>query len=54
MLLDKKELQFYKYDGDMNASLDAVRKSINEISEQWTEDQKAHCLEETAASFKVC
>jgi len=52
MLLDKKELQFYKYDGDMNASLDAVRKSINEISEQWTEDQKAHCLEETAASFK--
>lgn len=53
MLLDSKELAFYSYDGDVNEYLDGVRRKINEMSESWTKEQKARCLEETEMSFKV-
>ena len=54
MLLDSKQLNFYKWDGDVQVLLDSVRRKINELSEGWSEQQKEHCLAETMASFKVC
>ncbi|KIZ03427.1 heme oxygenase [Monoraphidium neglectum] len=52
MILDNAELEFYKYDGDVAPLLDAVRSKINALSESWTREQKDHCLQETADTFK--
>eukprot|EP00798_Chlamydomonas_sp_ICE-L_P005182 gene5182-33577_t len=52
LILGGKDLGFYQYDGDMNEKLDGVRKSINEMAETWSEEEKAHCLEATEASFR--
>eukprot|EP00882_Tetradesmus_deserticola_P021255 GHRQ01023009.1.p1 GENE.GHRQ01023009.1~~GHRQ01023009.1.p1 ORF type:complete len:189 (+),score=66.29 GHRQ01023009.1:189-755(+) len=52
MLLDGKELKFYQYSGDVAELLDGVRASINELAEQWTREQKDHCLRETADAFQ--
>lgn len=53
MVLDNHNLNFYQWEGDVQVHLDAVRKSINGLAESWTEEQKKHCLEETAESFKM-
>lgn len=52
MILDNKNLQFYEYNGDMNELLDGVRRSINEMAETWSPEQKEHCLDATESSFK--
>lgn len=53
MLLDGYNLKFYQWDGDVNTHLDGVRRSINQLAESWTPEQKEHCLAETAESFKM-
>ncbi|XP_022755129.1 heme oxygenase 1, chloroplastic-like isoform X2 [Durio zibethinus] len=50
-ILDKKELEFYKWDGDLSQLLQTVRDKLNKVSERWTRDEKNHCLEETEKSF---
>ena len=30
-----------------------VKDQLNEVADDWTEEQKAHCLEETSKSFQV-
>ncbi|KXZ53880.1 hypothetical protein GPECTOR_6g798 [Gonium pectorale] len=53
MVLDSHTLEFYKWHtGDVNVMLDGVRRSINIMAESWSDAAKAHCLEETEASFK--
>lgn len=52
MLLDKAELEFYKYDGDLKEYLDQVKDILNEVAQNWTDEEKKHCLEETTESFK--
>lgn len=52
MLLDGKDLQFYQYVGDVQVSLEGVRKKINNMAETWSAPQKEHCLQETEKSFK--
>ncbi|OWM71747.1 hypothetical protein CDL15_Pgr005935 [Punica granatum] len=52
MLLDKKELEFYKWDGDLSQLLQNVREKLNKVAEGWTREEKNHCLEETEKSFK--
>ncbi|CAL8470900.1 g10442 [Coccomyxa elongata] len=52
MILDSRELQFYKYDGDFRAKLDDVRAQLNAVAEGWTREEKDSCLEETEKSFK--
>lgn len=52
MLLGGKALAFYEYDGDVNALLDGVRASLNELAEGWSREQKDHCLKETADAFQ--
>lgn len=53
MILDKKVLNFYQWDGDLQVSLDTVRQGINGLAETWTRDQKDSCLQETSNSFKM-
>jgi heme oxygenase len=52
MILDKKELEFYKWDGDLSQLLQNVREKLNKVAESWTREEKDHCLEETEKSFK--
>ncbi|CAH9088054.1 unnamed protein product [Cuscuta europaea] len=52
-ILNKKELEFYKWDGDISQLLQNVREKLNKVSESWTREQKNHCLEETQKSFKL-
>ncbi|XP_057967379.1 heme oxygenase 1, chloroplastic-like [Malania oleifera] len=51
-LLDKKELEFYKWDGDLSELLRNVREKLNRVAESWNREEKNHCLEETEKSFK--
>ncbi|KAH7546391.1 hypothetical protein FEM48_Zijuj01G0195600 [Ziziphus jujuba var. spinosa] len=51
-ILNKKELEFYKWDGDLSQLLQNVRDTLNKVAESWTREEKNHCLEETEKSFK--
>ncbi|KAI6681670.1 heme oxygenase 1, chloroplastic-like [Syzygium oleosum] len=51
-ILDNKELEFYKWDGELPQLLQNVRDKLNKVSESWTREEKNHCLEETEKSFK--
>lgn len=51
-ILNKKELEFYKWDGDLRQLLQNVRDKLNVVAEDWTREEKNHCLEETEKSFK--
>ncbi|THU48308.1 hypothetical protein C4D60_Mb09t24870 [Musa balbisiana] len=51
-ILDSKELQFYKWDGDLSQLLQNVRDKLNRVASSWSREEKDHCLEETEKSFK--
>ncbi|KAB1209084.1 Heme oxygenase 1, chloroplastic [Morella rubra] len=51
-ILNGKELEFYKWDGDLSQLLQNVREKLNKVAEDWTREEKNHCLEETEKSFK--
>ena len=53
MILDGRELEFYKYNGDHRPLLEDVRDKLNEVASNWSREQKDHCLGETEQSFKV-
>ncbi|RDX98055.1 Heme oxygenase 1, chloroplastic [Mucuna pruriens] len=50
-LLNNKGLEFYKWDGDLPQLLQNVRDKLNKVAEDWTREEKDHCLEETEKSF---
>lgn len=52
MILNNKELEFYKWEGELSQLLQNVRDKINRVAENWTREEKNHCLEETEKSFK--
>ncbi|KAL8149725.1 heme oxygenase 1, chloroplastic-like [Apium graveolens] len=51
-ILNGKELNFYKWEGDLSQLLQNVRDKLNKVAESWTREEKNHCLEETEKSFK--
>ncbi|KAF5828604.1 heme oxygenase 1 [Dunaliella salina] len=51
LLLDSATLKFYQWEGDVQVHLDRVRKTINELAESWTDEEKQRCLAETEQSF---
>ncbi|KAF7806383.1 heme oxygenase 1, chloroplastic [Senna tora] len=51
-ILNSKELEFYKWDGDLSQLLQNVRERLNKVAEGWSREEKNHCLEETEKSFK--
>ncbi|CAK7345512.1 unnamed protein product [Dovyalis caffra] len=42
-LLNNKELEFYKWDGDLSQLLQNVRDKLNKVAESWTREEKNHC-----------
>eukprot|EP00268_Persea_americana_P030323 TRINITY_DN2937_c0_g1_i10.p1 TRINITY_DN2937_c0_g1~~TRINITY_DN2937_c0_g1_i10.p1 ORF type:complete len:323 (-),score=62.74 TRINITY_DN2937_c0_g1_i10:317-1285(-) len=51
-LLDGRELEFYKWEGDVSEMLKDVREKLNKLGDHWTREQKSRCLKETAKSFR--
>ena len=51
-LLDGKVLNFYQWNGDVNLLLDGTKKKIDLMANQWSEEDKKACLEETMSCFK--
>uniref|UniRef100_M8BWI2 heme oxygenase (biliverdin-producing) n=1 Tax=Aegilops tauschii TaxID=37682 RepID=M8BWI2_AEGTA len=50
-ILDKKELEFYKWEGTLSQLLQNVRTTLNQVASSWSREEKDHCLEETEKSF---
>ncbi|XP_066377886.1 heme oxygenase 1, chloroplastic-like [Miscanthus floridulus] len=50
-ILNKKELEFYKWEGNLSHLLQNVRNKLNEVASSWSREEKDHCLEETEKSF---
>ncbi|KAJ0960335.1 hypothetical protein J5N97_001853 [Dioscorea zingiberensis] len=51
-ILDNKELEFYKWEGNLSQLLQNVREKLNQVANSWSREEKNHCLEETEKSFK--
>ncbi|VAI90026.1 unnamed protein product [Triticum turgidum subsp. durum] len=50
-ILNKKELEFYKWEGTLSQLLQNVRTTLNQVASSWSREEKDHCLEETEKSF---
>ncbi|EOA27611.1 hypothetical protein CARUB_v10023752mg [Capsella rubella] len=51
-LLEGKEMEFNRWEGDAQDLLKGVREKLNVLGEHWTRDEKNKCLKETAKAFK--
>jgi heme oxygenase len=51
LLLEKKTLEFYKWDGDLNKTKETVKASIEKIAASWSREEKDLCVGATAAAF---
>lgn len=52
LLLDRKTLEFYKWDGDLNEIKGAVKESIEQMAKGWTREQKDMCTGATMDAFR--
>ncbi|KAM0833798.1 hypothetical protein ACQ4PT_064047 [Festuca glaucescens] len=50
-ILNKKELEFYKWEGTLSQLLQDVRTKLNQVASSWSREEKNHCLAETEKSF---
>ncbi|XP_027331347.1 probable inactive heme oxygenase 2, chloroplastic isoform X1 [Abrus precatorius] len=50
-LLEGKELEFYRWEGDVPELLKGVRDKLNLLSEHWSRDEKNRCLKETTKEW---
>ncbi|KDP32407.1 hypothetical protein JCGZ_13332 [Jatropha curcas] len=51
-LLNSRELNFYKWEGDISQLSQKVKDKLNKITEKWTAKEKDHCLKETEKTFE--
>ncbi|XP_050214609.1 probable inactive heme oxygenase 2, chloroplastic [Mercurialis annua] len=51
-LLEGRELEFYKWEGDEQELLKGVRENLNMLGEHWSRDVKNKCLKEATKSFR--
>ncbi|XP_024024263.1 heme oxygenase 1, chloroplastic [Morus notabilis] len=51
-IMNNKELEFYKWDGEVSQLLQNVTDKLNKLTESWTREEKNQCLGETEISFK--
>ncbi|XP_055836033.1 probable inactive heme oxygenase 2, chloroplastic [Solanum dulcamara] len=51
-LLEEKELEFYKWEGDEEKLLRDVRESFNMLAKHWSRDDKNKCLREVTKAFR--
>jgi len=52
LLLNKKVLEFYKWDGNVNKIKDEVKGSFEAMAAKWSRDEKDQCINETASAFR--
>ncbi|KAH6757814.1 hypothetical protein C2S52_023279 [Perilla frutescens var. hirtella] len=52
-ILNGKELEFYKYQGELPQLLQNVRDKLNKIGEKWSREEKDRCLLEIHNSFNL-
>jgi heme oxygenase len=52
LLLDKKTLEFYKWDGNINEIKDRVKGDIEDMVANWSPEERKRCTDETAAAFR--
>jgi len=52
LLLDKKTLEFYKWDGNINKIKDRVKGEIEDMVVNWSPEERKRCTDQTAAAFK--
>ncbi|CAN6465105.1 unnamed protein product [Victoria cruziana] len=50
-LLKNHELNFYKWDGELSLLMHNARERLNQIAQNWSKEERRHCLEETKTSF---
>ncbi|CAM8979761.1 unnamed protein product [Rhodiola kirilowii] len=48
----EKDLEFYKWDGELPKLLQSVKEKLNQVAEGWTREEKDRCLDETEKSFQ--
>lgn len=53
LLLDKKTLEFYKWDSDLNEIKGRVKGDIEDMVATWSREEKDRCVAETAAAFQT-
>ena len=51
LLLDKKTLEFYKWDGDLNEIKADVKGKIEAMAAAWSPEERQECVDATAATF---
>ncbi|CAA7026550.1 unnamed protein product [Microthlaspi erraticum] len=51
-LLEGREMEFNRWEGDAQDLLRGVREKLNVLGEHWSRDEKNKCLKETAKAFK--
>lgn len=51
-LLEGRELEFYRWEGDVPELMKDVREKLNMLGEHWIRDEKNKCLKETTKSFR--
>uniref|UniRef100_A0A1D1XK36 Putative inactive heme oxygenase 2, chloroplastic n=1 Tax=Anthurium amnicola TaxID=1678845 RepID=A0A1D1XK36_9ARAE len=51
-LLEGRELEFYKWDGDVFELLQDTREKLNKLGEHWSRDDKNRCLREATKCFR--
>lgn len=52
LLLDKKTLEFYKWDGNLNEIKDQEKGKIEEMAANWSSEERTRCTDQTAAAFR--
>ncbi|KAK4859379.1 hypothetical protein QYF36_004477 [Acer negundo] len=52
-ILEGRELELYKWDGEAEELLKGVRENLNMLGEHWTRDEKNKCLREASKSFNL-
>ncbi|CAB9500205.1 Heme oxygenase 1, chloroplastic [Seminavis robusta] len=52
LLLEKKTLEFYKWDGDLNEIKGRVKESIEAMAATWSQEEKDACVAGTADAFR--
>ncbi|XP_012071692.1 probable inactive heme oxygenase 2, chloroplastic [Jatropha curcas] len=51
-ILKGRELEFYRWDGDVQELLKGTRENLNMLGEHWSRDVKNKCLKEATKSFR--
>lgn len=52
LLLDKKTLEFYKWEGNLNQIKGDVKESIEKMAVEWSREEKDMCVDATMDAFR--